>query len=528
MFRSSKRRGGRISGAPGGLFGGLVLGASLFFGTSLLVGCSESPRSEEKPATDLEAQASIPGAGGESRSAPQDPRPSVVLIVLDTLRADAVSAYGAVAETTPNLDRLAADGLQYQHAFSPSPWTLPSHATLFTGLDVKDHGVGMGQQLTLPDSLTTLAEHLRDAGYQTAGFSENFLVSEKFGLTQGFDRFEWPELKEILENQAQGVGRLQSFNILKRIQDWLKTLDPDKPFFLFVNIYDIHAPYEVDLENDFLAPGIDPAHAQRILDRYPMWSSNCSRLPPEEALSVLKSLYLGGVRRADTKLGEILDSVASKEGLSPPITVVTSDHGESLGEHKLLGHRFSVRNQTLQIPLFVHGLPEVPPAVLDVPVGLIDMRSSIECWTKTGSCANSIPVVADVSREGDSRKMVSFYSDESVVQEHVGQDGELKEETSRSSCAPSDLVFGRMASLTDYPMKFIWFESGETFLYDLSWDQGELSDQKSLVPEQASSMLAELKQRMPTDDSSGASGSVGEWTVDPESVEALRELGYVE
>ena len=528
MFRLLNRRGGRISGSLGGLFGGLVLGASLFFGMSLLAGCSASPRSEEKPATNLKAQAFIPGAGGEGGSDAQDPRPSVVLIVMDTLRADAVSAYGAVTKTTPNLDRLAADGLQYQHAFSPSPWTLPSHATLFTGLDVKDHGVGTGQQLTVPDSLTTLAEHLRDAGYQTAGFSENLLVSEKFGLTQGFDHFEWPELKEILKNQAQGVGRLKSFNILKRIQNWLKTLDPDKPFFLFVNIYDIHSPYEVDLANNFLTPDIDPVHAQRIVERYPVASSNCSRLPPEEALSVLKSLYLGGVRRADTKLGEILDLMASEEGLSPPITVVTSDHGESLGEHKLLGHRFSVRNQTLQIPLFVHGLPEVPPAVLDAPVGLIDLRSSIECWTQTGSCANSIPVVAEASREGASRKMVSFYSDESVVREHTGQDGEPKEDTSRASCAPSDRVFGRMASLTDYPMKLVWFESGETFLYDLSWDRGELSDQKSLVPEQATGMLAELKQRMPTDDSSESSGSVGGWTVDPESVEALRELGYVE
>jgi hypothetical protein len=111
-----------------------------------------------------------------------------LLVVIDTLRADAVSAYGAVEGTTPEFDALAAEGLLYRHAFAPSPWTLPSHASLFSGLGVDRHGVGFGGQMGLSSELTTIAERLRDAGYATAGFSENPLVSVPFGMDRSAKR----------------------------------------------------------------------------------------------------------------------------------------------------------------------------------------------------------------------------------------------------------------------------------------------------------------------------------------------------
>ncbi|HJQ84150.1 MAG TPA: sulfatase-like hydrolase/transferase [Candidatus Binatia bacterium] len=107
-------------------------------------------------------------AGCSGRAASE--RPSVLLVVFDTLRADAVSAYGAVAGTTPNVDALAATGLRYTRAHAPAPWTMPSHVTLFTGLGVEHHHVGMSERITAPAELVMLAERLRDAGYDTAGF----------------------------------------------------------------------------------------------------------------------------------------------------------------------------------------------------------------------------------------------------------------------------------------------------------------------------------------------------------------------
>src|SRR5262245_9771618 len=122
------------------------------------------------------------------QAAPIDARPSFVLAVLDTMRADAVSCYGSVAGTTPTLDRLAAGGLRYTRAFAQAHWTLPSHATLFTGLAPSRHGVDWRRPEATGD-LTTLAERLRDGGYETVGVSENPWVTSAFHLDQGFERF---------------------------------------------------------------------------------------------------------------------------------------------------------------------------------------------------------------------------------------------------------------------------------------------------------------------------------------------------
>ena len=116
------------------------------------------------------------GAIASACSPPVDVSPSILLVVIDTLRADAVSAYGAVEGTTPFVDSLAAAGLRYQRAYAPSPWTLPSHATLFTGLWPERHGVGVGGRMLLPEGLPTLAERMGQAGFETVGFSENPIV----------------------------------------------------------------------------------------------------------------------------------------------------------------------------------------------------------------------------------------------------------------------------------------------------------------------------------------------------------------
>jgi len=133
---------------------------------------------------------------------PRDARPSIVLVAVDTLRADAVSAYGAVERTTPAFDQLAADGLLYTRAFAPSPWTLPSHASLLTGLGVERHAVGIAGRMGLGEQLTTLAERLGQAGYQTAGFSENPLVSNLFGFAQGFERFSATTIDDVIHEEA--------------------------------------------------------------------------------------------------------------------------------------------------------------------------------------------------------------------------------------------------------------------------------------------------------------------------------------
>ena len=140
-------------------------------------------------------------------SQPLDTRPSIVVLLIDTLRADAVSAYGHVAGTTPTLDALAAGGVRYVNAFAPSPWTLPSHATLFTGLGPGEHGVGLQGRIDLAEHLPTLAERLAAAGYETVGFSENPLIVEQLGFTRGFENFA--SSLDVAVAHAHGLDDLQ-------------------------------------------------------------------------------------------------------------------------------------------------------------------------------------------------------------------------------------------------------------------------------------------------------------------------------
>jgi arylsulfatase A-like enzyme len=152
--------------------------------------------------------------------------PSIFLFVFDTTRADAVSAYGHVADTTPTADGLAAGGLLYTHAYAQAPWTLPSHATLFTGLTPAQHGVGW-RHTRAPDSWVTLAELLAGGGYETVGVSENLWVSEQFNMTQGFEHFT-----------AFDFQTLRTPEIPKVVAEWARTRDRGRPFFLFVNVID--------------------------------------------------------------------------------------------------------------------------------------------------------------------------------------------------------------------------------------------------------------------------------------------------
>ncbi len=133
-------------------------------------------------------------AGPVAADASSDRRPSILLLVVDTLRADAVAAYGKLQGTTPRLDGLASEGLLYRNAYASAPWTIPSHATLFTGLRPDEHRVAMPGQGTLPESFTTIAERLGEAGYQTAALSENMAVSDLFQLLQGFEFRKTQEL----------------------------------------------------------------------------------------------------------------------------------------------------------------------------------------------------------------------------------------------------------------------------------------------------------------------------------------------
>lgn len=450
------------------------------------------------------ASLALPGCSAE----PVDERPSILLFVIDTLRQDSVSAYGKVEDSTPNVDALAAAGLRYENAFAPAGWTLPSHATLFTGQGIEAHQVGLRGRTSLDASHVTLAGQLSRAGYRVAGISENPLISPPFGFAQGFQTF--------------GAKAEASFDVVALVRN-LVAQDDERPFFLFINVDDPHDPYEVREGSPFLPPD-SLAAAQRIaaLDMNRGVASAlgmCTLVPPPEELAVLRGLYLNGVRSADEELGRVLELLRP---VAPDlITIVTSDHGEHLGEHSLLGHEFSVSNVLLSVPLVVHGLRGVLPAVIDTTVGLIDVPRSILTWAGVevpDTMEGERLPEATGSKTGD-RSLFASYSDVPLeTPDRLPFGMNFNFESKRQSCRPEHGVFGDQYAITRYPYKLIERDGRPPELYDLSWDAAERSN--------LSGHNASLVESLHRELDAIRTGLPALRAVDPEDAAALRALGY--
>ncbi|MDH5307869.1 MAG: sulfatase [Myxococcales bacterium] len=466
----------------------------------------------------------------DDRSA-EDARPSFLLVVVDTLRADAVSSYGAVEGTTPHLDALASEGVRYERAYAPAPWTLPSHATIFTGLGPEQHGVGIQGLMVLPDAWITLAERTRDLGYETIGLAENPVLSSPFGFDQGFSTWVAQSVEATL---AQQMGQPhQELDVLALLSKWKAARSNDKPFFLFVNLMEPHDPYTVRDVNRFVPDGADPTRVRSGGSGWGVAASAgmCDLLPSRAELEILRGLYLGDVAEADARLGAIHALASQAAQHRPLVTIVTSDHGEHLGEHRLLGHEYSLRNVLLSVPLVVHGLPGVDPGVIDAPVELADIVPSVLQWI--GSVipedlpGRPLPLSPDAAPS--PRTLVAAFTDTPLVppeqyKSSLSQEG--MEDRARYACKPGDRVFGDIISVTRFPFKLIWYETGEPELYDLRWDSRELSDLAQYESDRIAKMLPEIANLRRRTSLAPSAEKRGE--VDPRVLEILRSLGYVE
>lgn len=469
----------------------------------------------------------------DPRAVAEATRFSFLVIVIDTLRKDAVSAYGSISGTTPEMDALASQGLRFDRAVAPSPWTLPSHATLFTGRRIDEHGVGLAGHSVLGTEWPTIAEVLRRNRYETAAFSENAIVSEVFGLLRGF------EVQKTSRIDAE--SREITIDGPTAVRSWLADRDERgeaRPFFVFVNLLDAHAAYEIRERNPWVPAGSSSVALRTRAERPELLI--CGGLPTPEQIAIQRGLYHGDVHEADRKLGEIVRSVRKATGAETPlITIVLSDHGELFGEGQLMGHEFSLHSGLLDIPLIVHGLSDVASAVIDSPVGLEDLMPSLLRWAAVDSPealpGNVLPtedgIVAPGSRStpgAESRALFSAYSDAHRPVPEAWQDRVARKDKDRvrQFCSESNPVFGGMASLLRYPFKYVWYERYPAKLHDLSWDPAERSDVSRHHPELIQSLESELA---PFLESAGLLGHRGDAAEIPESVvETLKALGYAE
>jgi len=421
--------------------------------------------------------------GCSHAGAPQ--RPSILLFVMDTTRADAVSAYGQVRGTTPVLDDLAAHGLRFTRAYANASWTLPSHTTLFTGMLPSQHGVGW-QRTRAPDALVTLAERLRDAGYDTAGFSENPWVSETFNLAQGFAHFS---------NVTQAGP-----DVVTVVGDWARARSRERPFFLFVNVIDAHLPYAVRDENYFLPANVTADEARAI----PQNGTNyfCATEAHDAELATLHGLYLGDVAAADAKLGRVLQVLRDAGAPGDVVTVVTSDHGELFGEHRLVGHLVGIYEPLLHVPLVVYGAPGAGVGVVDAPVQLADVMPTVLGWAgvEVPDHLSGRPLPLAPGAAPDNRAIVAEWYD--PAEGHAPETAKLASfgrhttEVARRACGRDDRVSGTMRALIQYPLKLAWYESYPPQLFDLSLDPNETVDLAPARPAAVDTLRADLERRV--------------------------------
>ena len=320
--------------------------------------------------------------------------PNVLLVVLDTLRRDSIGAYGATEGATPMLDRLASQGLLWEDALAAGSWTVPSHASLFTGVPVSRHGAGhMRNQLRERPAgpgtprLATLAELVRDSGHATGAIIANPSLSRGRGFERGFERYL--ELYKLRPHDHDALEFLRRAVFKRRpdkggaraVRATLAWIDArTDPWFCFLNLNEVHRPYNT-------APD---AYTRRFLDRElaPATRRLIMGFPPyaaqdygERELDELYRLYLAATAYQDMLLGELLRGLDERSLRDETIVVVTSDHGEHFGWNGLLGHGQSLADEMVRVPLIARGPGLQAGLRSNAPVSHLDLFASILEWT---------------------------------------------------------------------------------------------------------------------------------------------------
>jgi arylsulfatase A-like enzyme len=287
-------------------------------------------------------------SGGDSLFPNRLERPNIVLISIDTLRADAVSCLGYERKTTPWMEEyFGNNGVRFTRAQAPCTWTLPSHAGLFLSQFVSRHGVG-SEDVRIPSSVTMLAEAFAEQGYETAAFVDKGFMDANYGFSQGFARYD------------QRAGHFASS--LPRCLDFLAHRDRRVPLFLFLHTYDVHAPYAAPepYRSAFLTPDLVPPHDLRLVTPSPSVLQAANRESDNGAVMLdpkfapyWRALYDGGVLFVDHQLRGFFDTVQDNGFLDTPLTILFSDHGESFFEHGSWGHGWNVYEELAHVPILV-------------------------------------------------------------------------------------------------------------------------------------------------------------------------------
>lgn len=449
-------------------------------------------------------------------------RPNLVLVSIDTLRADRLDLYGNPRVTAPRLRRLAARGAVFEQALSVSAYTLPSHTTLFSGMHPLGHGVAHPGHAIDSERVPLLADLLRRQGYATRAFTGSGYVSADYGFARGFAAYgEYDPVRPLTASEMAWVEsnatRSTGLAAMLAAQSWDAALDwveqrRELPFFLFLQTFVVH-DYRPELRDRerFGAPpegeGVEPLRSHLDQQGQPYDATE---------LAQLRDLYDGAIATADRRLGELIDRLDALGLSEHTIVVVTSDHGETIGEHGFggnpqVGHAFGLWNEQVAIPLVLVA-PGIAPQQRREPVTLLDVAPTL---------LDLLGLPRHPAMQGVSlRPLLEGRADAPRPSPALL---DLLSLTSQSRALYSDglkLVLGDPDAPVTQPV------STPAALYDRRSDPGETHDLAAEQPAAVARLRAQLEALVQHYSATGADAPSVELSED--TLRALAELGYVE
>lgn len=460
------------------------------------------------------------------------PPPNIALFVLDCVRYDGLGCYGAPRPVTPHLDALAAGARRYTQARSAAVWTLESHASLFTGLHPRQHGVNVARR-RLDPALPTLAQTLAGLGYQTAGFSTNAWVGPHFGLDRGFQHFAslwrlfpgmgaapfpwWEKAlrKRVLERGDKGAAKLN-----RHVARWLRRdRDPARPFFLFALYLDAHLPYKPP-----------PAHARALLDPAALRRARAANqdawafMAGEKQMAAadfagLRGLYDAEIRYVDAQFGALLAAMQAAGALDHTLIIVTADHGENIGDHGLMDHQYCVYDSLAHVPLLLHYPPAFPPGEDAAPVQHTDLFPTL---------LDLAAAPAAVRPRLPGRSLLTPPSARLTQPSIIQYTAPHRHRFARRHphFDPARRGFDRtFDAIVQAGHKLIRPSYGPPELYDLAADPGETADLAAARPDLVARLGAALDDWLAAHPPAAPAAAAG--SLDPGLAEHLRGLGYL-
>ena len=485
------------------------------------------------------------------RSAPHTShsRPNVLLIVLDTIRPDYMSCYNSSVKSTPFLGKWAQESIVFDKAFSNGMWTVPSHASMFTGLSLREHGMNGREKSRqkLDKKFPTLAELLNKNGYATASFSNNPWISRESGLARGFDTcqiiYHLRRLgRSSLEYLGEKYGISPFLPWFKKdtgsaitshlVAQWLDAqARDDAPFFLFINYMEGHLPYLVPkkyrslyMNNEQVRRSYElriKAHGRLVsvlAERFNMEESDFFEMSDRE---ILKLQYKAAVRYLDDRVRELISMLKQRGILDNTLVIITSDHGEYLDTHGQWAHYLQLYDEVTNVVLMIHLPGTSRQKRVATPVLLSDLYQTVlkaalgRADAKTGSEVYDLIAMA----AGDK-------TPRTVISEYAGASAKVTERTRRRNNPVTIHRTQAQTAAQDGRFKYIVSADGLRELYDLENDPGELHNlfgsrhtEQDRLADYVEQWLSSVPSYQPSTD---------EDMLDSQTIKVLQGLGYLD